>query len=108
MVIDYITGLLLAMFFKKSCKTETGAYNSQIGFKGLAKKVLIGLLLLVLYYIDKIASTRLFLTLGAIGFCINEIASIIENAGLMGVKIPKVFENALDILRSKEDKESAK
>ncbi len=105
MVIDYITGLLVALFFKKSTKTASGAYNSTVGFKGLAKKVLILLLLLVLFYVDKMMDTRVFLTLGAIGFSINEIASILENAGIMGIKIPKVFENALDVLRTKEDNE---
>ncbi len=102
MIVDYITGIILAAVFKNSAKTDSGAYNSQIGFKGLAKKVLMILLMLVLFYVDKIIGSKVFLTLGAIGFSINEIASILENAGQMGLKIPKVFERALDVLVSKE------
>ncbi len=106
MVIDYITGVILAVVFKKSLKTESGAYSSHIGFKGLAKKVLMMLLMLVLFYVDKMIGTSIFVTLGAIGFSINEIASILENAGKMGIKIPKVFEKALDVLASKEIEEN--
>ena len=38
MAIDYITGVLLAAVWKKSPKTETGALNSSVGFKGICKK----------------------------------------------------------------------
>ncbi len=103
MVIDYITGIFVALFFKNSSKTATGAYSSGVGFKGLVKKVEILLLLVALFYLDKITASSVFMTLGAIGFCVNEIASILENAGLMGIKLPKAFENALDVLRNKQE-----
>ncbi len=40
-----------------------------------------------------------------IGFCANEAISILENAGLMGLPIPKVFKEAIEILKSKDEKE---
>ncbi len=104
MVIDYITGVLVATVIKGSNKTESGAYSSAIGFKGLVKKVYIILLLCVLFYADKMASTDFLLRFGTIGFAINEAASIIENAGLMGIKLPKALNDALEILRGKIDK----
>lgn len=105
MVIDYISGILVAIIFKNSNKTDTGAYNSAIGFKGLVRKIYIILLLVVLNYVDKVAGTNIFLKLGTVGFMVNELMSIIENAGLMGIKVPKAFQNALDVLKSKEDDE---
>ncbi len=103
-VIDYISGFLVATVFKQSSKTETGSYNSAIGFRGLVKKVYIILLLVVLFYVDKMADTDFLLRLGTIGFAINEVASIIENAGLMGLKLPKALSNALDVLKGKMEK----
>lgn len=100
MIIDYVTGIFVAVFFKNSQKTLTGAYSSGVGFKGLVKKVEIILLLIALFYVDRLLGTEVLMSLGAMGFCINEFASIIENVGLMGMKLPKVFENALDVLKS--------
>ncbi len=104
-VVDYISGFLVATVFRQSSKTQSGAYNSSIGFKGLVKKVYIIMLLVVLFYADKMANTDFLLSLGTIGFAINEVASIIENAGLMGLKLPKALTNALDVLKGKIEKE---
>ncbi len=107
-VIDYISGFLVATVFNESSKTESGAYNSTIGFRGLVKKVYIIFLLVVLYYSDQMAGTDFLLRLGTIGFAINEVASIIENAGLMGLKLPKALNNALDVLKGKFESEGGK
>ena len=40
-----------------------------------------------------------------IGFCANEVVSLLENAGLMGIPIPKALLKAIDVLKSKGDKE---
>ena len=38
-----------------------------------------------------------------IGFCVNELISIVENAGLMGVPMPGAIMKAIDILKNKGD-----
>ena len=38
-----------------------------------------------------------------IGFCVNELISITENCGLMGVPLPTPIQKAIDILKSKEE-----
>ena len=103
MAVDYVTGLIVAGVFRRSKKTESGALESRAGFKGLCRKG--GVLLLVL------VATRLDLILGVdfvrdavcIGFTANELISIVENAGLMGIPIPKVLTRAIDVLQEKAD-----
>ena len=103
MAVDYVTGLIVAGVFRRSKKTESGALESRAGFKGLCRKG--GVLLLVL------VATRLDLILGVdfvrdavcIGFTANELISIVENAGLMGIPIPKALTKAIDVLQEKAD-----
>lgn len=105
MGIDYITGLMVAGIFKKSAKTENGALESRAGFKGLCRK---GVMLLIV-----LVACRLDLTLGSnfvrdavvIAFVANETISIIENAGLMGVPIPKVIVKAIEVLKTKAEED---
>lgn len=103
MAIDFITGLLVAGAFKKSKKTKNGALESSIGFKGITKKIIILLLVLVGYRLDLLFGSNYIRTALVIAFICNETISITENAGLMGIPIPKPIRNAIDILKSKED-----
>lgn len=105
MCIDYITGLLLAGIFKKSCKSETGGLSSDIGLKGLCKKGLVLLMVIVANLLDLALETNYIRNVVIIGFMTNEVISIIENVGLMGVPIPKVINNAIDILKGKGEQQ---
>ena len=103
MAIDFITGLLVAGAFKKSKKTKNGALESSIGFKGIAKKMMILLFVLIGYRLDLLLGSDYIRTALVIAFICNETISITENAGLMGIPIPKPIRNAIDILKNKED-----
>jgi len=103
MVIDYITGLIVAGVFKKSGKSENGALESRAGFKGLCRKGMILLILLVACRLDLALGTTYIKDAVCIAFVANETLSIVENAGLMGVPIPKTITKAIDVLKSKED-----
>lgn len=103
MTIDFITGLVVAGIFKKSKKSKNGALESSIGFKGIVKKVMILLLVLVGYRLDLLLGSDYIRTALVIAFICNETISITENAGLMGIPIPKAIKNAIDILKNKED-----
>lgn len=108
MCTDYITGLILSGVFKKSKKTESGGLSSEIGFKGLIKKVCIIICVIVANMLDYVSKTNYIRNVVIISFITNEVISIIENLGLIGVKIPKVITNAIDILKGKEEDENAK
>ena len=105
MGVDYVSGSVVALVFHKSTKTETGAYNSAYGLKGLCKKGLMLLFVLVAVQIDKILGLAYIRDAVCIGFCTNEIISIIENLGLAGIPMPAVVRKALEQLQKKQDEE---
>ncbi|MDY0338633.1 MAG: phage holin family protein [Acholeplasmataceae bacterium] len=102
MVIDFLSGLILAIIFKKSKKTESGRLSSQAGILGLTKKIFILFLVAVSTQLDIILGTTFIRDGTVIGFISMEGISIIENASLAGLPIPKVIKNALEIISKKE------
>ena len=98
MAIDYVCGLIVAGIFKNSPKTETGALESRAGWKGLCRKGMTLLIVLVAYRLDLVMGTTVVKDGVVIAFLMNESISIIENAGLMGIPIPAVITNAIDLL----------
>lgn len=103
MAIDFATGWVLAVVFKKSHKTETGGYSSAIGLKGLCKKCMVILLVVMANLLDKQIGADYVRNAVCIAFIANEAMSIIENAGLMGVPIPGVIKKALDVLNTSQE-----
>ena len=102
MGVDYVSGSLVALVFHKSPKTETGAYNSAYGIKGLCKKGLTLLFVLVAVQIDNMLSIDYVRDAVCIGFCTNEIISIVENLGLAGIPMPAIVTKALEQLQKHE------
>lgn len=99
MAIDYMTGIIVAGIFKKSKKSENGGLQSWAGFVGLFKKVMILLLVLIGHRLDLLMGSDYIRTALIIAFICNETISITENAGLIGIPIPKPIMNAIDILK---------
>jgi toxin secretion/phage lysis holin len=93
--IDYITGVLLAFQEKK--------ISSEIGFKGIAKKIMIFVLIsvgnIIDHYVIKSGST--LRTMLIMFYLSNEGISIIENAGSMGVPLPQKLKDAIKELQEK-------
>lgn len=103
MAVDVITGWIVAGIFHKSPKTETGALDSKIGFKGLFKKFSVLLLILVAAQLDKAIGGSFSRTAVILFFCGNEGLSILENLALMGIEYPAFLKNALEALKKKDD-----
>ena len=103
MGVDYLMGLVVAGVFKRSGKSENGALDSRAGFKGLLKKSIILLIVLIAYRLDLVLGSAFIKDAVIIGYIANETISIIENAGLMGIPIPDVIKRAIDILKNKSD-----
>lgn len=103
MVIDYVTGFVVAGVFHKSKKSESGGLKSHEGWKGLCKKVMTLLLVVVANLLDKQIGANYTRDAVCIFFIVNEAVSILENAALMGLPIPKWLTNALDVLQAKAD-----
>jgi len=103
MAVDYITGLAVAGIFRKSEKTENGALSSKAGLQGIAKKIMMLLMVLVAARLDILTGTDYIRDAVIIALCGNELISIIENAGLMGVPIPRKLKEAIEVLSRKEE-----
>lgn len=102
MAVDYISGSVVALVFHKSLKTATGAYNSAYGLKGLCKKGLMLLFVVVAVQADRLLGANYVRDAVCIGFSVNEIISIVENLGLAGVPLPQAVTKALEQLQTKK------
>lgn len=101
MIIDYLSGIAVAGIFHASTKTESGSLKSIAGAKGLCKKAVILLCVLIAYRLDLAVGTTYIREAVIIGFMSNELISIVENVGLMGVPMPTVITKAIDVLQNK-------
>lgn len=99
MAVDFIMGLILAGVFHKSNKSQSGALNSHAGWVGLCKKGVVLLFVLIAHRLDMLLGTDYIRTTAIIGFIANEVISIVENAGLMGVPLPEVIVKAIEVLK---------
>lgn len=103
MVIDYITGLVVAFFFHKSPKTSCGGVSSAAGFRGLIKKMMLLVFVAVGALMDGVLNTDYIRTAVILFFLANEGLSIVENGALMGIPYPKFLRTALELLRDSVD-----
>lgn len=94
-IIDYILGVFVAAMYSE--------LNSKVGFRGIAKKVMILVLVAVAYSIDRItAGDGTFIRDAVIFFYIaNELLSILETVGKTNLPIPTVLKRAVETLNHK-------
>ena len=95
MAIDYISGLICAGVFHRSPKTAC--------WKGLVRKCMALLMVLVAHLLDLLLGTAFVKDGVCTAFIVSEVISITENAGLMGVPMPAVMQNAIEMLQKKGD-----
>lgn len=95
LVIDYLTGLLAAIYSKK--------LSSEIGFKGIVKKVAMLLIVAVAHMIGQAVGMPELRSL-IVGFYIaNEAISVLENTGRMGVPFPAKLREVLEQIKQKTE-----
>ena len=104
MILDYVSGLIVADVFKNSSKTSTGALESRAGWKGLCRKCMTLIFVAVSYRLDLVLNVDYIRNTVVIAFIANETISLVENAGLMGVPLPAVITKAIDILQKKTER----
>jgi len=100
-LIDLICGLITAAVFKRSPKTESGGLSSNEMRKGVFKKIGILLVVAVAHQIDVTLHINYIMYACEVTLIAEEILSIIESAGLMGIPIPGVIKNSIDLLNMK-------
>lgn len=108
MCIDFVTGLMCGAL-GKSKKTENGYLASNEAFRGLMKKMLIILVVVLAACLDYAVSIGAGITFEAtmgatcLWFIASEGLSILENVASMGVPVPKILLNLLEIMKQKGD-----
>lgn len=108
MAADWITGgILLPAVFGKSPKSPNGALESRAGWKGLCRKGMTLFYILIAARLDRLLGMDYIRNAVCIGFIANELLSILENAGLMGVPLPAMIRKVIDILKENAEKEAA-
>jgi toxin secretion/phage lysis holin len=105
MALDYATGLVVAGVFHKSGKSETGRLESRAGFKGLCRKGMELILVLVGACLDRYTGNSFVRDAVVMAFIANEALSLLENAVLMGLPVPKVLTRVLEVMQKKADRE---
>lgn len=97
-IIDYVSGVVAAAF--------DGKLNSEVGLRGIAKKVSIFAIVAVAHLIDValVGQASLFRDVAIFFYLANEILSIFENVGKIGVPIPEKLRNAVEKLREGGEK----
>ena len=103
MAVDYVSGLIVAGIFHKSPKSENGGLESRAGWKGLCRKAVTLLFVLIAHRLDLVIGVNYIRDAVIIGFIANDLISIVENAGLMGIPLPAAIQNAIDILTKKSE-----
>lgn len=101
MAMDYLSGVVVAGVFHNSNKSKSGGLKSTVGWQGICRKGITLAIVLVACRLDLLLNTSYIKDAVVIAFCANELISIVENAGLMGVPMPSVIVRAIDILKSK-------
>jgi len=110
MVVDYVLGCACALM-GKSPKTETGHFWSKVAAVGILKKGVIMLVVLVAIQLDKAISLGggtaptgvMFQSAATFFYIANEGMSILENAALIGVPVPKRIKKMLEVMREEND-----
>ncbi|KKB73740.1 MULTISPECIES: holin family protein [Bacillus] len=96
-IIDYGSGLAAA--------GVNGEMKSRVGFIGITRKVFIFVIVAVAHMIDLLLIESgiemgfLVMTVTIVFYCINELISITENAGKMGVYVPEPITKAIEVLK---------
>lgn len=103
MGIDFVMGLLIAGVWKKSNKSKNGKIDSYSAWKGLVRKGVTLLVVLVSHRLDVSLGMDHIKTMVTIAFIANESISIIENAGIMGIPLPSVLRKSIEILTKKSE-----
>ena len=96
-ILDYISGVIAAAVEKR--------LSSGVGAKGIAKKIFMLLIVALANIVDinVIGDGHVLKTVTVVFYICNECISLIENAGRIGVPVPKKLLDVLEQLRDKDD-----
>jgi toxin secretion/phage lysis holin len=101
-ILDFISGLAAGFI--------EGTLKSKVGMIGIARKVFIFVMVAVAHLIDLLLiesgleTKALVMTMVIVFYAVNEILSITENAGRIGLPVPEQIKSAIVVLKGKDDR----
>lgn len=101
-ILDFISGIAAGFV--------EGSLKSKIGMIGIARKVFIFVMVAVAHLIDLLLiesgleTKALVMTMVIVFYAVNEILSITENAGRIGLPVPEQIKSAIVVLKGKDDR----
>lgn len=102
MCVDILTGgIIIPLFYKKSPKTQSGGIQSSAFGKGITRKFYRILLIGVAYRFQTTIGISYLKDGLIVSFIFEEMISILENGTIMGVPMPKILTEALDVVKNK-------
>lgn len=101
MLTDMVMGVLIAIFWKRSNKSVSGTITSNAMWQGLSKKGITLFFVALGTQIDIMSGTGFIRETIIYAYCFNELISITEHAGVMGVPFPEQIKNAIEVLKNK-------
>lgn len=93
-IMDYVTGMTAAYQLKQ--------LNSRTGFKGITKKIMLFIPIMMAVMLDRLINTDILRNLATWFYIANEGLSVLENLGKIGILVPPGIATALEQLRKKE------
>ena len=97
-LVDYVTGVTCGVL-GVSEKTKSHGLSSKAGFTGIVKKVIIFLLVGMLHFVEE--ATHVPIRDAAVmAFLVNELLSIVENCGLLGIPMPQKIKDMIEVLQN--------
>lgn len=96
MAIDYVTGVVA------SIKDGTGL-NSTVGFWGLFRKGLVLLVILLAHRVDVLLGVDVAMGAAVYFYIVNELLSVIENYGRIGLPLPETLKQIVEVLRDRAE-----
>ncbi|MGO0058666.1 phage holin family protein [Brevibacillus fluminis] len=100
-IFDYVSGVVAA--------SAEGKLKSKVGLIGIARKVFIFCMVAIAHLVDTSLGDQNFMRDATIFFYLaNELLSIIENAGRIGLPVPELIKQAVEVLKGKGDQRGSK
>ena len=96
-ILDYFTGILAS--------AVEGKLSSRVGFRGIPKKIMVFVMVAVGHLVDTaIGTNHMFRDAAIFFYCANEVVSILENAGRMGIPVPDKLQQTVEILKGRVER----
>lgn len=102
-LLDVTTGLVQTCYFGKSRKTASGKFSSTVMYRGILRKGMIFLVLIIGARFDLVFGTEYILEAVMLFYLVQESLSVCENLSACGLPMPQVLKKILDVLDERKN-----